>query len=114
MRCIGSSSYSGLPVFKAQRVTREYHLKRFVTEQPPYSILVRGIEGDVLPTARCHGMETPPRAEVRYAVSRAVRRLRAFQQDVCQCRRSSAPSLAGQATTRGMSGEIIWWQPGQR
>jgi aryl-alcohol dehydrogenase-like predicted oxidoreductase len=31
-------------------------LERFVTEQPPYSILVRGIEADVLPTARRHGM----------------------------------------------------------
>ncbi|MFD3732610.1 aldo/keto reductase [Streptomyces sp. NPDC058632] len=29
-----------------------------MTEQPPYSILVRGIEGDVLPTVRRHGMGT--------------------------------------------------------
>jgi aryl-alcohol dehydrogenase-like predicted oxidoreductase len=34
----------------------QVHLERFVTEQPPYSILVRGIEADVLPTARRHGM----------------------------------------------------------
>jgi hypothetical protein len=27
-------------------------LERFVTEQPPYSILVRGIEEDVLPTTQ--------------------------------------------------------------
>ena len=31
-------------------------LQRFVTEQPPYSILVRGIEADVLPTCRRYGM----------------------------------------------------------
>ena len=30
--------------------------ERFLTEQPPYSILVRGIELDVLPTAQRHGM----------------------------------------------------------
>lgn len=38
------------------------HLERFATEQPPYSILVRGIEEDVLPTVRCHGTGTPPAA----------------------------------------------------
>jgi aryl-alcohol dehydrogenase-like predicted oxidoreductase len=37
---------------------RDRRLERFVTEQPPYSILVRGIEADVLPTARRHGMGT--------------------------------------------------------
>ena len=36
----------------AERRARE----RFVTEQPPYSILVRGIEKDVLPTCQKYGM----------------------------------------------------------
>ena len=31
-----------------------------MTEQPPYSILVRGIEADVLPTARRHGIGVIP------------------------------------------------------
>jgi aryl-alcohol dehydrogenase-like predicted oxidoreductase len=58
VRYIGSSSYSGSQVVEAQWVSRERHLERFVTEQPPYSILVRGIEEDVLPTVRRHGMGT--------------------------------------------------------
>jgi aryl-alcohol dehydrogenase-like predicted oxidoreductase len=58
VRCIGSSSYSGSQIVEAQWVSRERHLERFVTEQPPYSILVRGIEEDVLPTVRRHGMGT--------------------------------------------------------
>ena len=29
--------------------------ERFVCEQPPYSMLVRGVENDVLPTCRRHG-----------------------------------------------------------
>ena len=37
-------------------MARDQHLQRFVTEQPPYSILVRGIEADVLPTCARHGM----------------------------------------------------------
>ena len=41
---------------EAQWTARERHLQRFRTEQPPYSLLVRGIELDVLPTAQRHGM----------------------------------------------------------
>lgn len=58
VRYIGSSSYSGSQIVEAQAVSRERHLERFVTEQPPYSILVRGIEEDVLPTTQRHGMGT--------------------------------------------------------
>jgi aryl-alcohol dehydrogenase-like predicted oxidoreductase len=56
VRNIGSSSYSASQIVEAQWASRTNHLERFVTEQPPYSILVRGIEADVLPTAHRHGM----------------------------------------------------------
>jgi aryl-alcohol dehydrogenase-like predicted oxidoreductase len=56
VRNIGSSSYSASQIVEAQWASRENRLERFVTEQPPYSILVRGIEADVLPTAHRHGM----------------------------------------------------------
>jgi aryl-alcohol dehydrogenase-like predicted oxidoreductase len=56
VRYIGSSSYSAGEIVEAQWTARERRLERFRTEQPPYSLLVRGIELDVLPTARRHGM----------------------------------------------------------
>jgi aryl-alcohol dehydrogenase-like predicted oxidoreductase len=56
VRYIGSSSYAASQIVEAQWVARDRGLQRFKTEQPPYSILVRGIEADVLPTARRHGM----------------------------------------------------------
>jgi aryl-alcohol dehydrogenase-like predicted oxidoreductase len=56
VRYIGSSSYSGSQIVEAQWVARERNLERFRTEQPPYSLLTRGIELDVLPTAQRHGM----------------------------------------------------------
>ena len=56
VRYIGSSSYSASQIVEAQWTARDRRLERFVTEQPPYSILVRGVEADVLPTARRHGM----------------------------------------------------------
>ena len=55
---IGSSPHFGSQIVEAQVAARESNLARFVTEQPPYSILVRGIEADVLPTAQRHGMGT--------------------------------------------------------
>jgi aryl-alcohol dehydrogenase-like predicted oxidoreductase len=58
IRYIGSSSYSGSQIVEAQWASRERNLERFVSEQPPYSILVRGIEEDVLPTVQRHGMGT--------------------------------------------------------
>ncbi len=58
VRYIGSSSYSGSQIVEAQWASRDRNLERFVTEQPPYSILVRGIEADVLPTTQRYGMGT--------------------------------------------------------
>ena len=58
VRYIGSSSYPASQIVEAQWVSRERNLARFVTEQPPYSILVRGIEEDVLPTVQRYGMGT--------------------------------------------------------
>jgi aryl-alcohol dehydrogenase-like predicted oxidoreductase len=56
IRYFGSSSYSGSEIVEAQWTARERNLQRFRTEQPPYSLLVRGIELDVLPAAQRHGM----------------------------------------------------------
>lgn len=58
VRYIGSSSYSGSQIVEAQVASRDRNLSRFVSEQPPYSILVRGIEADVLPTTQRYGMGT--------------------------------------------------------
>jgi len=52
VRYIGSSTYPAAQIVKAQWAAREGGHQRFVCEQPPYSILARGIEADVLPT--CH------------------------------------------------------------
>jgi aryl-alcohol dehydrogenase-like predicted oxidoreductase len=45
---------------EAQWTARDRHLQRFVTEQPPYSILARGIEAEVLPTCAKYGMGVIP------------------------------------------------------
>ncbi len=58
VRYIGSSTYPAAQIVRAQWVARDRGYQRFVCEQPPYSILARGIETDVLPTCRQLGMGT--------------------------------------------------------
>ena len=56
VRYIGTSTFPASHIAEAQWVARDRHLQRFVTEQPPYSMLVRAVEADVLPTCLRHGM----------------------------------------------------------
>ena len=56
VRYIGHSTFPASQMVEAQWAARERGLQRFVTEQPPYSMLVRAAEADVLPTCLRHGM----------------------------------------------------------
>ena len=60
VRYIGSSTFPGSQIVEAQWVAEKRGRERFVCEQPPYSLLVRGVEWDVLPTCRRHGMGVIP------------------------------------------------------
>ena len=60
IRAFGSSTFPAHQMVKAQWVSEWRGLGRFVTEQPPYSLLVRGIEADVLPVAEEYGMGVLP------------------------------------------------------
>jgi aryl-alcohol dehydrogenase-like predicted oxidoreductase len=56
VRYLGGSTFPASAIVEAQWTARDRGLQRFVTEQPPYSILVRAIENDVLPTCSRYGM----------------------------------------------------------
>jgi aryl-alcohol dehydrogenase-like predicted oxidoreductase len=56
VRYVGHSTFPASQIVEAQVAARERGLQRFVSEQPAYSILVRAIEADVLPTCRRHGL----------------------------------------------------------
>jgi aryl-alcohol dehydrogenase-like predicted oxidoreductase len=60
VRAFGSSTFPAEEIVEAQWASQRRGLGRFVTEQPPYSLLVRGIERDVLPTCQRHGMGVIP------------------------------------------------------
>ncbi len=56
VRAIGSSTFPVSEIVEAQWVADRRGLNRFRVEQPPYSILDRGIERDMLPTCERYGM----------------------------------------------------------
>jgi aryl-alcohol dehydrogenase-like predicted oxidoreductase len=56
VRVIGTSSFAPEEIVEAQWTAERRGHHRFRTEQPPYSILVRGIENRVLPTTQRYGM----------------------------------------------------------
>ena len=56
VRAIGSSTFPASEIVEAQWVAERRGLARFRTEQPPYSILGRGIEREVLPACQKYGM----------------------------------------------------------
>jgi aryl-alcohol dehydrogenase-like predicted oxidoreductase len=60
VRYVGSSTFPASQIVEAQWVAQRRGRERFVCEQPPYSILVRGIENDVLPTCGRYGMGVIP------------------------------------------------------
>jgi aryl-alcohol dehydrogenase-like predicted oxidoreductase len=51
VRYIGSTTFQAWQIVEAQTVSAARGLARFVTEQPPYSIMVRAAERDVLAVA---------------------------------------------------------------
>ncbi|MEE2057175.1 aldo/keto reductase [Rhodococcus artemisiae] len=58
VRMIGSSTFPAEAVVEAQWVAERRGHVPLHTEQPPYSIFVRGAERDVFPTAQRYGMGT--------------------------------------------------------
>ncbi len=60
VRYIGTSTYAAYQVVESLWVSKELGLNRFVTEQPPYHILDRRIERELIPMARTYGLGIIP------------------------------------------------------
>lgn len=56
IRAFGASNRAGSEIVEAQWTAERRGRERFRTEQPPYSMLTRAIEYDVLPTCQRHGL----------------------------------------------------------
>jgi aryl-alcohol dehydrogenase-like predicted oxidoreductase len=60
VRAIGSSTFPAAQIVEAQWTAQQRGYVRFRSEQPPYSIFVRGVEAEVLPTCQKYGMGVIP------------------------------------------------------
>jgi aryl-alcohol dehydrogenase-like predicted oxidoreductase len=60
IRAFGCSTFPAHELVEAHWTAERRALGRFATEQPPYSLVVRGIEADVLPVAQRYGMGVIP------------------------------------------------------
>jgi aryl-alcohol dehydrogenase-like predicted oxidoreductase len=60
VRYVGSSTFPAHMIVEAQWVAERRGRERFICEQPPYSLLTRGVEADVLPVCRRYGMGVIP------------------------------------------------------
>ncbi|MFG2250308.1 aldo/keto reductase [Spirillospora sp. NPDC048823] len=56
IRTFGCSTYPAFEIVESHRVAEQRGLMRFRTEQPPYNLLARGAERDVLPVAERESM----------------------------------------------------------
>jgi aryl-alcohol dehydrogenase-like predicted oxidoreductase len=56
IRYAGSSTFPGAEIVEAQWTAERRGRERFVSEQPPYSILARGVEAEVLPACERYGI----------------------------------------------------------
>jgi len=62
VRYIGTSTFAAWQVVEALWVSERYGLNRFVCEQPPYNLLDRRVERELLPMARTFGIAVIPGA----------------------------------------------------
>jgi aryl-alcohol dehydrogenase-like predicted oxidoreductase len=60
VRYIGTSTFPAWQVMESLWVSHELRLNRFVTEQPPYHLLDRSIERELVPLAEAQGMAILP------------------------------------------------------
>jgi aryl-alcohol dehydrogenase-like predicted oxidoreductase len=119
IRYFGSSTFPASQIVEAQWIAERRGRERFVCEQPPYSILVRGVEAEVLPVCQRYGMGVIPWSPLaggflsgRYrrgqdvpASTRAQRLPHRYDQSIPENRRKldAADALAQLAEEAGIS-----------
>jgi aryl-alcohol dehydrogenase-like predicted oxidoreductase len=60
IRYIGSSTFPAWMIMEALSFSDRYHLIRFVSEQPPYNLLDRRVENELIPLCQKYGLAVLP------------------------------------------------------
>ncbi len=135
VRYIGSSTFPAWMVMEGLATSEKYNLVRFVSEQPPYNLLDRRIENELVPLCQKYGIALLPWSPLaggilagRYNAngaaaghfpegSRAQRSGAMFQDRVTERALSAAQRLSEMAQERGLTASqfaLLWCkdQPG--
>ncbi len=128
---VGCSTHPAWMVMEALAISEKYNLVRYVTEQPPYNLLDRFIENDLVPLCLKYGLGILPWSPLAMGMlagrypkdgplpsdSRAARQGGAFADRLTRRGLEVAEKLASLAAARGMSASqlaLLWVkdQPG--
>lgn len=128
---IGCSTHPAWMVMEALAVSEKYHLARYISEQPPYNLLDRRVENELVPLCQKYGLAVLPWSPLAGGVltgryppgeqyadgSRATRAGPVFQERISNRGRDVAVKVAEMAKPRGMTAAqfaLLWLkdQPG--
>jgi aryl-alcohol dehydrogenase-like predicted oxidoreductase len=131
VRYIGSSTFPAWMVMEALAISERYGLVRFISEQPPYNLLDRRVENEMIPLCQKHGLAVLPWSPLaggilagRYSASetfpeesRAIRMGAMFTDRISRRGKEVAVEVAKMAQARGMTASqlaLLWLkdQPG--
>jgi len=131
VRYIGCSTFPAWKVMEALAISQQQNLTRYISEQPPYNLLDRRIENELVPLAQHYGMALLPWSPLaggilagRYANkeqfppgSRAERANEIFRNRITQRGLDVAIALGEMARERGLTSSqlgLLWVmeQPG--
>ena len=117
VRYIGCSTHPAWMVMEALAVSEKYNLARYISEQPPYNLVDRRIENELIPLAQEHGLAILPWSPLaggilagRYPLdgeapegSRATRANEIFQARITRRGREVAAKVAEMAQERELT-----------
>src|SRR5438105_10264740 len=101
VRYIGTSTYGAWQVVEALWASKELGLNRFVSEQPPYNVLDRRIERELLPMCRTYGIAVMPWSPI--AGGLLTGKYRAGQPGPAGSRYAEKPAPFGRANERAFA-----------
>lgn len=131
VRYIGCSTFPAWVVMEALATSERYRLNRYISEQPPYNLLDRRVENELIPLCQKYGLAVLPWSPLaggilagRYSLdgeipsdSRLARGGKRFPPRVTQRAREVAAEVAKMAQERGLKAAqlaLLWLkdQPG--
>ena len=125
VRYIGSSTFPAWMIMEAIAVSERFSLARFVSEQPPYNMLDRRVENELIPFCQKYGLAVLPWSPLaggilsgRYSAgdtlpdgSRATRMGKMFTDRITAHAKNAAVEVAKLAQERGLTSSqfaLLW------